>query len=95
MNEMNDLIVPAIASNFQFKASIVFVNPSNPDDKMEFESIEALNQRLFDFKAEVERLTKAGDTMLSEWSSGDEKDANNFRKALVIWLAAKEGNGQP
>ena len=42
-------------------------------------------------KAEVERLTKAGDAMLSEWSSGDEKDAKNFRKALVIWNAAKEG----
>ena len=42
-------------------------------------------------KAEVERLTKAGDAMLSEWSSGDEKDAKNFLKALVIWNAAKEG----
>jgi hypothetical protein len=42
-------------------------------------------------KAEVERLTKAGDTMLSEWSRGDEKDAQNFLKALVIWNAAKEG----
>jgi hypothetical protein len=42
-------------------------------------------------KAEVERLTKAGDVMLSEWASGDEKDAKNFLKALVIWNAAKEG----
>jgi predicted RNase H-like nuclease (RuvC/YqgF family) len=42
-------------------------------------------------KAEVERLTKAGDAMLSEWSSGDEKDAKNFLKALAIWHAAKEG----
>ena len=42
-------------------------------------------------KAEVERLTKAGDAMLSEWASGDEKDAKNFLKALVIWNAAKEG----
>ena len=40
-------------------------------------------------KAEVERLTKAGDAMLSEWSSGDEKDAKNFLKALVIWHTAK------
>jgi regulator of replication initiation timing len=46
-------------------------------------------------KAEVERLTKAGDAMLSEWASGDEKDAQNFLKALVIWNAAKEGKGQP
>jgi predicted nucleic acid-binding Zn-ribbon protein len=40
-------------------------------------------------KAEVERLTKAGDVILSEWSSGDEKDAKNFLKALVIWHTAK------
>ena len=46
------------------------------------------NERL---KAEVERLTKAGDAMLSEWASGDEKDSKNFLKALVIWNAAKEG----
>jgi hypothetical protein len=46
-------------------------------------------------KAEVERLTKAGDAMLSEWASGDEKDAKNFLKALTIWNAAKEGKGQP
>jgi FtsZ-binding cell division protein ZapB len=42
-------------------------------------------------REEVERLTKAGDEMLSEWASGDEKDAENFLKALVIWNAAKEG----
>jgi hypothetical protein len=44
--------------------------------------------------AEVERLTKAGDAMLSEWSSGDEKDAKNFLKALAIWQDAKEGKKQ-
>jgi hypothetical protein len=48
-----------------------------------------------ELQAQVERLTKAGDAMLSEWASGDEKDAQNFLKALVIWNAAKEGNGQP
>jgi chromosome segregation ATPase len=42
-------------------------------------------------REEVERLTKAGDAMLSEWASGEEKDAKNFLKALVIWNAAKEG----
>ena len=46
-------------------------------------------------KAEVERLTKAGDAMVSEWASGEEKGAKNFLKALVIWNAAKEGKGQP
>ena len=52
------------------------------------ESLEAENARL---KAEVERLRKAGDELLHEWSSGDEKEARNFMKALVIWNAAKEG----
>jgi hypothetical protein len=46
-------------------------------------------------KAEVERLTKAGDAMVSEWANGEEKDAKNFLKALTIWNAAKEGKGQP
>ena len=54
------------------------------------EMIQAMdeNARL---KAEVERLRKAGDEVLREWSSGDEKDARNFMKALVVWNAAKEG----
>jgi chromosome segregation ATPase len=42
-------------------------------------------------EAQVERLTKAGDEVIREWSSGDEKAAKNFMKALVIWNAAKEG----
>ena len=45
-------------------------------------------------EAEVERLTKAGDEVIREWSSGDEKAAKNFMKALVIWNAAKEGKPQ-
>jgi hypothetical protein len=48
-----------------------------------------------ELQAQVERLTKAGDVMISEWASGNEKDAKNFLKALVIWNAAKEGKGQP
>ena len=42
-------------------------------------------------KAEVERLHKAGDELLHEWSSGDETNGRNFMKGLVIWNAAKEG----
>jgi hypothetical protein len=42
-------------------------------------------------KAEVERLTEAGDELLHEWSSGDETNGRNFMKGLVIWNAAKEG----
>ena len=60
--------------------------PNMPEPRKE--SLEAENARL---KAEVERLRKAGDELLHEWSSGDEKEARNFMKALVIWNAAKEG----
>ena len=49
--------------------------------------LQSENARL---KAEVERLTKAGDEVIREWSSGDETEARNFMKALAIWLAAKE-----
>ena len=45
-------------------------------------------------KAEVERLTKAGDKAFSLWSSGDETDANNFKEAIWVWTVAKKG-GQP
>ena len=40
---------------------------------------------------QYERLLKAGEEVIHEWSSGDEKEARNFMKALVIWNAAKEG----
>ena len=50
-----------------------------------------LIDRIAELKAENERLRKAGDELLHEWSSGDETDARNFKKGLVIWNAAKEG----
>ena len=40
---------------------------------------------------QVERLRKAGDELIHEWSSGDETNGRNFMKGLVIWNAAKEG----
>lgn len=40
---------------------------------------------------QYERVVKAGDEVFREWSSGDETNANNFRKALLVWNAAKEG----
>ena len=54
----------------------------------EIEKLQIENDRL---KAEVERLRKAGDELLHEWSSGDETNGRNFMKGLVIWNAAKEG----
>jgi hypothetical protein len=62
--------------------------------KAEVERLTAFTTRTIipneELQAQVERLTKAGDAMLSEWASGEEKDAKNFLKALVIWNAAKE-----
>jgi len=55
------------------------------------DAIQRYEKEVSNLKAQVERLTKAGDAMLSEWASGDEKDAQNFLKALVIWNAVKEG----
>jgi len=42
-------------------------------------------------KAEVERLRKAGDEVIHEWSSGHGTDFENFTKALWVWTVAKEG----
>ena len=44
-----------------------------------------------DISCENIRLRKAGDELLREWSSGDETDARNFKKGLVLWQEAKEG----
>ena len=40
---------------------------------------------------QYERLVAGGELVLREWSMGNEKGANNYLKALVIWNAAKEG----
>lgn len=42
-------------------------------------------------QAEVERLRKAGDEVIHEWSSGHGTDVENFTKALWVWAVAKEG----
>lgn len=40
---------------------------------------------------DVERLRKAGDWVISHWSSGDGSDEVRFCQALLKWSAAKEG----
>jgi len=40
-------------------------------------------------KEQVERLTKAGDEVIHEWSSGHGTDVENFTKALWVWAVAK------
>lgn len=42
-------------------------------------------------KADVERLRKAGDKIIHEWSSGHGTDVENFTKSLWIWTVAKQG----
>lgn len=44
-----------------------------------------------ELKAENERLRKAGDWVMSHWSSGDGSDQVRFCQALLKWNAAKEG----
>jgi chromosome segregation ATPase len=76
----------ADAENARLKAEVEIQNQRiNREDK-DVAKLYRENARL---KADIERLTKAGDAMLSEWCSGDEKDAKNFLKALAIWHAAK------
>ena len=66
----------------------------NARHKAEVERLRNLGIKLDGYvdllQGENERLRKAGDEVIHEWSSGDEKEARNFMKALVIWNAAKE-----
>ncbi len=75
------------AENARLKAE---VERLTSDLQMEKENEDRLVRLHQDARNEVERLERAGDAMLSEWSSGDEKDAKNFLKALAIWHSAKE-----
>ena len=50
-----------------------------------------LNAEIKTLKAENERLRKAGDWVMSHWSSGDGSDEVRFCQALLKWSAAKEG----
>jgi predicted RNase H-like nuclease (RuvC/YqgF family) len=81
-------MVKAWAENARLKAEVERLN--NESDILQ-KCCEHQKNRIERLKAEVERLTKAGDEVIREWSSGDEKAAKNFMKALVIWSAAKEG----
>jgi hypothetical protein len=49
------------------------------------------SQDIKTLREQVERLTKAGDAMIHEWSSGEESDVDNFTKALWLWSLAKKG----
>lgn len=77
----------AAIPTWAIKPSIVFVNPANPDDKMEFDSIEALNAEMFRLKAEVERLN--GGTIQATWVVS-EQDAERIKARLE-----REKGGRP
>lgn len=40
----------------------------------------------------INRLEDAGDKVLSEWSSGEGTDLDNFTKGMWIWTVAKDNN---
>ena len=71
------------------------LNAENARLKAEVERLTAFTTRTIipneELQAQVERLTKAGDEVIRQWSSGDEKNAKNFMEALFVWNAAKEG----
>jgi hypothetical protein len=94
---MSDL--PSPQENAHARTKVLRLQADNARLKAEVERLTVFTTRTIipneELQAQVERLTKAGDAMLSEWASGDEKDAKNFLKALVIWNAAKEGKPQP
>ena len=90
------------AENARLKAEVERLTTENAAVKLghadwKATAIERLDELIHDnsvianLKAEVERLRKAGDELLHEWSSGDETNGRNFMKGLVIWNAAKEG----
>jgi hypothetical protein len=66
--------------------------------KAEVERLTAFTTRTIipneELQAQVERLTKAGDWVMSHWSSGDGSDEVRFCQALLKWKNAKEGNQQ-
>jgi hypothetical protein len=62
-----------------------YMNQKYMDDCVKFL---AENDRL---KSDVERLRKAGDKIIHEWSSGHGTDVENFTKSLWIWTVAKQG----
>ncbi len=65
------------------------------DLKSEVERLTAFTTRTIipneELQAQVERLTKAGDWVMSHWSSGDGSDEVRFCQALLKWKNAKEG----
>ncbi len=63
------MIEPTNGDIWKLNTNVICVNPANPDDKMEFKSVEALNQKLFDLKAQVERLTNENETRRKDMES--------------------------
>ena len=83
------------AENARLKAEVERLTQLNSTLALRYDAtnsmLDGCAKEIEEMEAEVERLTKAGDEVIREWSSGDETEARNFMKALAIWNAAKEG----
>jgi uncharacterized protein with von Willebrand factor type A (vWA) domain len=53
---MSKYIEPATASAFRIYQGITCVNPSNPEDKIQFDSLEEMNARIFEMRDTIEAL---------------------------------------
>ena len=86
--QMQDAFKHYEAENARLKAEVEELTHDANEADQQYEHAISRVRRL---EAEVERLRKAGDELLREWSSGDETEGRNFKKGLVLWNAAKEG----
>ena len=87
-------MVKAQAENARLKAEVERLTQLNSTLALRYDAtnsmLDGCAKTIEEMEAQVERLTKAGDEVIREWSSGEEKAAKNFMKALVIWNDAKE-----
>ena len=82
-------MVKAQAENARLKAE---VERLKMEQRLKAVPVEAkLLDRIAELKAEVERLTKAGDRVLHVLLWTDEYDEFRYKDAKKIWDAAKEG----
>ena len=89
------------ADNDRLKEAIADSYKAVDEMEQRFKALEAefethpMAAEIARLKAEFERLTKAGDWVMSHWSSGDGSDEVRFCQALLKWKNAKEGKPQP
>jgi FtsZ-binding cell division protein ZapB len=77
----NDLVLASIAKLYKSEMLLAVA---------EVERLRAENARL---KAEVERLTKAGDDLAQQYYQMNKRHPEHWSNAYAYWFAAKEGEG--